>query len=30
MIAYELPKNLQYYTYVIKNGGTVETNNCTL
>jgi hypothetical protein len=30
MIAYELPKNLAYYAYVITDGGTVETNNCTL
>lgn len=30
MITYELPKNLQYYTYVTADGGTVETNTCTL
>ena len=30
MITYELPKNLAYYTYVILDGGTVETNLCTL
>lgn len=30
MISYELPKNLQYYTYVINDGGTVETNLYTL
>jgi hypothetical protein len=30
MISYELPKNLQYYTYVRTDGGTVETNLCTL
>jgi hypothetical protein len=30
MISYELPKNLLYYTYVILDGGTVETNLCTL
>ena len=30
MIAYELPKNLQYYTYVTLDGGVIETNNCTL
>lgn len=30
MISYELPKNLQYYSYVIADGGTVETNTCTL
>jgi hypothetical protein len=28
MIAYELPKNLQYFAYVVADGGTVETNNC--
>jgi hypothetical protein len=30
MITYELPKNLAYYTYVTIDGGTVETNTCTL
>jgi hypothetical protein len=30
MIDYELPKNLQYYAYVISNGGTVELNPCAL
>lgn len=30
MIAYELPKNLAYYAYVTIDGGTVETNTCTL
>ncbi len=30
MISYELPKNLAYWTYVTLDGGTVETNLCTL
>jgi hypothetical protein len=30
MIAYELPRNLQYYAYVIRGGGTVELNPCAL
>ena len=30
MIAYELPANPYYYAYVIGDGGTVETNLCTL
>jgi hypothetical protein len=30
MIAYELPRNLQYYAYVIRGGGTVELNACAL
>jgi hypothetical protein len=30
MISYELPKNLAYWTYVTLDGGTVETNTCTL
>lgn len=25
-----LPYNLAYYAYVRKDGGTVETNTCTL
>ena len=27
---YNLPPNLQYYAYVIADGGTVEFNTCTL
>lgn len=30
MIYYELPYNLEYYSYVVLDGGTVETNTCTL
>jgi hypothetical protein len=30
MITYELPLNPYYYAYVVGDGGTVETNTCTL
>ena len=30
MIYYELPPNLEYYSYVALDGGTVEINTCTL
>ena len=30
MIAYELPPNLAYYAYVLRDGGVVEFNTCTL